>query len=339
MRVLFFPYSDLNPYQQLLAAGLRDAGIEASFDKKLFRLRSFWPKPSFDLLHLHWLPGDLPRMLLLLLKLTALRLLKVPVVWTVHNLTHHQRSGRFDLLGRRIVARVSNLLICHCENAGELVAGVFGIDKDKIAVVPHGNYIGVYPGEAGKAAARRKLGLPQDGLVFLVFGIAMRRKGFPSFVKEFKKLKSPATLIYAGKMADPVLQRQLEELQKGTSNIKYFFGYVPDSEVSVFFAAADCVAVTYEGALTSGTIALAASFGKAVAAPAVGCIPEQLDQGGNLLYNPKETGALLKALEQAFQEDLEALGRKNYDKVEKMTWKKIARRTARVYEEAFNKNI
>lgn len=334
MKVLIFPYSDLNPYQRLLVGELKMQGVEISSDSTLFRLRRLFLRPDFDLLHLHWLPGDIPRVLLLLLRLSFLKIWGVPIVWTVHNLTHHMKTGWVDLFNRKVVARLASILICHCGAARELVAKTFGISGDKIVIVPHGNYIGVYPGKTSKAAARQKLGLPQKGFVFLAFGIAMRRKGLVNFVREFKKLEKPATLVYAGKMSDPLLQGELEKLQEGRDNIKYFFGFVPDKDVSMFFSAADCVVLAHEGVLTSGVAALAASFGRAAVAPRVGCVPEQLGQGEDLLYDPARKEGLLDALNRASEADLERLGRTNLEKAKKLRWGGIARKTAKVYKEA-----
>lgn len=332
MKILIFPHSPANPYQRLLASGLEKEGVEVSFDKDLFRLRALLPNPSFDLLHLHWLPLDVLRRSLLLIKLLALRMVGVPVVWTVHNLFHHEGGGGGELLYRKIISRISSRMICHCEEAKRLIVQVYGVEAGKVAVIPHGNYIGVYPEGQVRKEARESLGVGGEDLVFLYFGMINDYKGLPQLIGAFKQLDRPATLIIAGSVSKQDLKSRLENLGRGDKRIKFIFKFIPDEAVAAYFNAADCIVLPYADILTSGTAALAASFGKAVIAPKIGCLPEQLEQGGALLYNPEEENGLFCALEAAFDEDLEELGKDNLQKAKEASWSKVVKGTAEVYE-------
>lgn len=333
MKILIFPYSHSNPYQRLLANGLEKKGIEVSFDKDLFRLRALLPNPSFDLLHLHWLPLGMLRKSLLLIKLLALRMAGIPVVWTVHNLFHHEGGSGWELLYRKIISHISSRMICHCEEAKKLIVQVYGVEVGKVAVIPHGNYIGVYPKGQVRKEARESLGVGGEDLVFLYFGMINDYKGLPQLIGAFKQLDRPATLIVAGSVSKQGLKGRLENLGRGNKRIKFIFKFIPDEAIAAYFNAADCIVLPYTDILTSGTAALAASFGKAVIAPKIGCLPEQLGQGGKLLYDPEVEKGLLNALKQAFSESLDDLGKKNLTEAKELTWDRVAGETLRVYQE------
>lgn len=330
MRVLIFPFSKANPYQELLADGLASVGVEVSFDKSLFGFK----RPVFDLLHLHWLPTDLTRRVFLLFRLLVLRVRKIPVVWTTHNLFSHGGGGLVELWYKRIISRISAKLICHCQQAKTLVVQTYGVGADKVMVIPHGSYMGVYPANDGKFEFKKKLGIKKDTFVFLHFGMINDYKGIPQLIEDFRRVKKTATLVIAGKVSKPLLEEQLRDLSVKDERIKLVLEFIPDEDVSGYFGAADCMVLPYKNILTSGTAALAASFGKPVIAPRVGCIREQLGQGDTLLYDPGEKDGLFNALKLAFTEDLEALGKRNLEKSRMLSWSNIAKETVKVYKEA-----
>jgi len=333
MKVLMFPYSDLNPYQRLLAGGLNSNGIDVSFDKNSFSLGKIL-NPRFDLLHLHWLPTDPIRRIYLLKRILLLKTKGVPVVWTVHNLYSHGGGGAVELRYRRIVARIVSKIICHCTLAKDLIVEDYKVSPNKVRVVPHGNYASIYPSLMDKETARKRLDLPSTGLVFLHFGMIKEYKGVPELIRSFKRIKDRATLLIAGKIDSPALEKKIRALRGEDKRIRLNFGYVSDEDTNIYFSAVDCAVFPYTDILTSGTVSLAATFGRAVIAPMVGCIPSQTDQDGKLLYDPNDKDGLLKVLTDSFQEDLSILGNKNFEKSKELTWNKIARETAKVYEEA-----
>jgi glycosyltransferase involved in cell wall biosynthesis len=73
------------------------------------------------------------------------------------------------------------------------------------------------------------------------------------------------------------------------------------------------------------------SFGRAVVAPALGCLPETVPPDAGILYDPDAPDALTAALRRALGVDLEAMGRAARARAEELDWGPIARRTARLY--------
>lgn len=336
MKVLMSPYSHLNPYQRLLSAALRSYGTDVSFDKNLFRLGQVL-SPKFDLLHLHWLPAGPLKRLYLLIRIILLKSNGVPVVWTVHNLYSHEGGGVVELWYRRVVAKTVSKVICHCRKAEDLIVGNYRVSPGKVKVIPHGSYLGVYPRPLDKNRARERLGVGGDGLAFLYFGLIKGYKGVPNLVNAFRRIKKPAALIVVGKVEDPGLADEIKVLSRGEGRIKLVLDYISDEEVADYFSAADCVVLPYTDILTSGAAALAASFGRAVIAPKTGCVPDQLAQGESLFYDPADEEGLLKTMERSFREDLAALGADNLEKAQKLTWRKIARDTAKTYRDVLKR--
>ena len=104
--------------------------------------------------------------------------------------------------------------------------------------------------------------------------------------------------------------------------------FVPDDELPVLLAAADAVVLPFRDILTSGSAILAMSYGRAVIAPSLGCLPETLDPEAAILYDPLGPDALGRALEQALDADLEAMGAHARLLADHLAWRPIAAATA-----------
>jgi glycosyltransferase involved in cell wall biosynthesis len=105
---------------------------------------------------------------------------------------------------------------------------------------------------------------------------------------------------------------------------------VEDDEVPIYFGAADLVVCAYDQIFTSGVVALAQSMGRAVLAPSIGCLPQQVPEGTGVLYDPG-VERLEHAIERALARDLDALGRNALAFIDGRTWQVAAAATAAVY--------
>ena len=144
-------------------------------------------RSSVGFLHFHW-PESLYRygrgparlrpllsrvkLALFAARLAAARLLGYRIVWTIHQLYPHESVDRaLERRGARFLARASDLLIAHDHwTAAQARVRSSRFAGRKIAVVPHGSYIGAYPEGRPRSEVRSELGLPQDSFVFLCFG-------------------------------------------------------------------------------------------------------------------------------------------------------------------------
>jgi beta-1,4-mannosyltransferase len=101
--------------------------------------------------------------------------------------------------------------------------------------------------------------------------------------------------------------------------------------------AADIVVQPFKKIMTSGSVILAMSFGKPVIAPAIGCMPDILDNEGNFLYEPSDPNGLLKAMQLALEADLIKMGKHNFQLAKQYSWEGIAKGTAEIYRKCFTK--
>lgn len=343
-KVLFRPWWDENPYQQLLADHLTDLGAEVGSISRWSQL--FHTSQQPDILHLHWLHPvfltdsriqSLKNLMKFTLGLLLLRLRGIKVVWTAHNLKDHDNRNPFiDCLCTALVVHLANGIIAHGETAKRDIVKRFKLGSpSKISVVPHGSYIGCYENSISPMAARQCLGLPDSSLVFVFLGAIRPYKGVLELVSAFKQLHcTNARLVIAGKPDSEAMHEEILAQVGDRPDITFRPGFVPDDQIQVYMNACDVAVFPYRDILTSGSVLLAMSFGRACIAPRQGCIHETLDSSGAFLYDPQLETGLYQALQQAIQRraDLGRMGDRNLNQAEAWHWSRIAAMTMQVYQ-------
>lgn len=351
-------YTGANPYQAGLISGLEGEGIDvipvdASGPAPLFAAWRREGRP--DVLHLHWVhrfieterrAGAVISLLLaarLLLELATFRLAGVRVVWTVHNVVSHERARpELELAFRHLVARLTDVLLVHCEAARETVSQRYRIRSGgtRIDVVRHGNYDAFYPRDVDRRAAREELDLPQDAPVILYFGLIRRYKRVPTLIESFRENDAGGYLLVVGNPWNEAIEQEVETAAANAADVRTVLEYVPDEEVPHYFAAADAAVLPHDRILTSGSAILAMTFSRAVIAPERGCLPSLLESGGGMTFDPATPGALGAVLEEALRDRdrLEAMGTRNRRVADRLDWGSIAARTAGIYAELFDRS-
>jgi glycosyltransferase involved in cell wall biosynthesis len=267
-------------------------------------------------------------------QLALARRLGYGLVWTIHNLQpHERRHPRLYRLVSRLVLRWS-VPVVHCQAATGAVRQAFGYDG-AIVVAPLGHYAGVYPpAPVARAEARRRLELPANARLFLHVGLIRPYKGIPDLIQQFARLpSSDVALVVAGEEHDSDLAATLSPVLRADPRVFLRLQWIPDEELALYLAAADVVVTAFERVLTSSSVMLAMSNGLPVVAPALGCIPELVGEGG-LLYDPADPEGLYRALSAAATGDLEALGRKAYTAALNQSWAQTAAGVLEAYKMA-----
>jgi glycosyltransferase involved in cell wall biosynthesis len=349
IKSIFVPRAlDENPYQTQLIANLEQLGTQvqrsslSSFFLPTIILR--W-KPN--IVHLHWLNPlflgqnkfkTLIKTFIFIFQVFFLKVIGMKIVWTVHNLKNHENINlNLDRICTTLVVKLSSAIITHCQAAKEEVIKTFSLkDRDKVFVVPHGNYIECYENKVEKKLARKELGLTDYGLVFLFLGIIRPYKGVLELIDAFKKLDSDEIqLVIAGKvyensqdLTDLLVQKTADD-----QRIKFIPGFVAPEKIQYYMNASEVVIFPYRDVLTSGAVLLAMSFGRACIAPYKGCIGEVLDNDGSFLYELDDENGLLQAMNYALQKQSELLtmGQHNRQLAEQYNWKHIAEMTTDIY--------
>ncbi|HFQ93827.1 MAG TPA: glycosyltransferase, partial [Anaerolineae bacterium] len=265
MKVILTAYrGKSNPYIQLLTESLAARGVQVGLAYPgywtLWRAVRAHGRP--DVVHIQWqhplflasrLDKTIVRTILFFWQWLTLRLLGVRFVWTVHETLHFgARRAGWEMAASRLLARLVDRMIVHCQTAVPLVANEFRVDTARFSVVPHGHYDGYYPPAPAQAAARANLGLPADAKVILFFGHIRPYKGVDKLIETFSRLdEASARLILLGEPhgETPWLAPQLAEQAAADERIMTRFEYIPDDELAVYLAACDVVALPYTDSL------------------------------------------------------------------------------------------
>ena len=342
--VLQIPAFEGNPYQQLLASALASLGIDV---KTVPRAASLLRPAGAAAIHIHWLHvfcftavGYSRSAPTLLAALAKFRATGGRIVWTVHNLSSHERVGarRERLLGFAL-GRLATAIVVHSPGLVDQAVDYFRLPRHKVHVIPHGHYGEFYRRPESREEARRSLDLDPAARLFLAFGEMRRYKGIPDLIDAFGEVQAAGTserpnrLLLAGRpeasFRDDLLARVAQD------RIRLDAEYIADERLPSYFAAADVTVFPYRKMLTSGAVILAMSFGRAVIAPRRPFIADVLDESGGFLYDPDDPTGLSTALAAAARADdatLTAMGQRNlaFAKTH-LDWTDIARRLAGLY--------
>jgi glycosyltransferase involved in cell wall biosynthesis len=290
--ILFFPdWSKRNPYQKLLYSSIaKNYGVRIKgYEKHLFTeelLES--SRGEFDYIHLHWLHifMDFSRddgADEFFEKLECAKSLGYKIVYTAHNIISHDSEHEERELDfrQKAVAKFDYILV-HGQFAKERVINEFGVDSEKVFVVPHGSYEGYYPNYIQQDIARKKFSITTSDFVYLFFGNIKGYKGVDALLDAYSSIRkrhSNTKLIIAGRIFEEQAGEMITEYAKKDSSVIFRPGFIEEEEAQYFFNAANIVVLPYRRILTSGAAILSFSFHKPVIAPRSGLLPEIVKEG------------------------------------------------------------
>jgi beta-1,4-mannosyltransferase len=228
---------------------------------------------EIDVLHLHWAypywrdggRGSLRQWLRvgqLQRQLTALKRTGVRLVWTLHNLEHHEGSRAADHRADRMLHRLADLRIVHSQHAlAELRHRTRGGD---IVCMRHGNYEGAMPPPAPRDRTRASVGAPPGAKLLLCFGQLREYKGFDVAVRAVAALPpGDFHLVIAGRPVGAVYDK-LASVSAHRANMHLEAGDLTDQRLADLLHAADAVLLPFRSITTSGTLLHALTFGRPV---------------------------------------------------------------------------
>lgn len=225
------------------------------------------------------------------------------LVWTVHNVLPHECAyPAVEVRLSRFLAEHADLIHVMSEETLDAVAGRYVLPRDKVRVIPHASYVGVYPDFVSRSVARRRLGVLPHEVALLVLGGIRPYKGLDRLLDVFDRVcreELRLRLLVAGKPGRfPDLaewRRRCEEHPRIVSD----FSYVPDADLQVWCRAADVAVLPYRSILNSGSFQLALSFGLPVIGPTDGALRSLLDPAYCLSFDPADDRSLAEAVRQA----------------------------------------
>jgi glycosyltransferase involved in cell wall biosynthesis len=348
MRILAFPRDDGTPYQRLLYGAMRRRGAHVTY------LGELTPSQTLNLLllplelairraqgaslvHLHWafgfgIPGSSRLPVLRAVAqgwfsvwLWTVRALKMPLVWTAHNVLPHEAVFADDRSARRALAGASDLVITHSEAALEGLTAIGAVPRRSV-IMPHGPLKPALP-----AASLRTPGTGDGPRRFLFFGAVRRYKGVEELLAAFMSLPAdvPAHLSVAGQCDDAGLRRRLETLARDDAQrVALRLERVGEEDITPLLAACDVVVLPYRACTTSGSAILALAHGRPLVLPDLAGLAA-LPRRAIVSYDGtvQALAAALSGLARADTSVLAGMSAAALAWTPAMTWEEIASRT------------
>jgi len=203
---------------------------------------------------------------------------KTRCVGLVHNMLPHEPNIMDKLFPGYFVGAMSSFTAL----SQAVVADIGKFDKKgkPKSWAPHPIY-DHYGEQLAKDAARKALGLREDGKYALFFGFIRDYKGLDLLLKAFALMKDiDIELIVAGEFygeSQPYFD-MIDDLGIG-DRVHMFNDYIPDNQVNNYFCAADLVVQPYKSATQSGVTQIAFHFEKPMVVTNVGGLPEIVPDG------------------------------------------------------------
>lgn len=301
-------YRVTNPYQDLLYAALPDDVVVHPGVGPADTLRAAARLAGPAVHHQHWTATIIgpassaadarARVDQYLADVDRLRGAGGHLVWTLHNaMPHEARFVDEERRLRRGLAERASAIHVMCETTPELVAEQYALPPERIHVIPHGSFLGVYPDVIEDSDARAELGIGADELVVGHLGQIRPYKGLGELLDAWEQERQPGwRLLVAGAVGRFREARALAARVQGTPGVLSVLEAVPDEDLQRYVRACDVLVLPHRQALNSGVIPLAHTFGRPVVAPDIGCLPSQVGADGGVVYPPGDVAGALRAV-------------------------------------------
>ncbi len=270
--------------------------------------------------------------------------LRMPVVTTLHTVL--QAPSPEQLLLTKRLGQLSDRLVVMSQKASELLSSVYGVPKEKIALIPHGipdvpfvdpNFYKDQYGVEGRK-------------VILTFGLISPGKGIEYMIEALPEIVSrhpDAVYIVLGATHPQVKREQGEAYRlelhgrarelKVAEHLIFHNRFVELKELCELLGAADIYVTPYlnKEQIVSGTLAYALGSGKATVSTPYWYAEEMLAEGRGRLVPFKDPTALAREINDLFEQEVErhAMRKRAYTFCRDMIWKEVARKYLKLFRE------
>lgn len=258
----------------------------------------------------------------------------IPIAFLCHNVLPHERFVFDSVLAKNTLKRAA-FSIVHSE----------GDRKDFLDMLPaipvykqvHPTYNAFKMKDMGRDEARAKLSLDETEPMILFFGYVRKYKGLDLLIKAMSGSKVRPRLYIVGDFGNDKEEYMSLIKENGIEDtVCIKDGYVPDTEVEQYFAAADLCVCPYRSATQSGIVQIAYGFGLPVIVTRVGGLPEVVDDNRTgYVVEPEDTDALRSAIDRYFTEGRQEEFRSNVlAESERFSWDRMTETVEKAYEES-----
>jgi len=276
------------------------------------------------------------------------KLLGKKIALTAHNVNAGKRDSNDSLLNRltlQIQYRLADHIFVHTEQMKTELLHDFAVPAGNVTVIPFGINNAVPCTDLTVTDAKQRLGLKNGDRAILFFGNIGPYKGLDQLVAAFQRISArhpEYRLIIAGKhrtgaeaYVDQIRESTKADVECG--RVIQRIEHIPDSEVEMYFKAADVLVLPYTHVFQSGVMFLGYSFGLPVIATDVGSLRDDIIEGRTgFLCGPSDPTDLANKIESYFESDLfkDLAGRRqeiqDYAK-ERHSWDVVGEKTRDVY--------
>lgn len=283
VRVFTYPWFPENPWQKIVYSAFEEAGGEVVPLENLDRLQKatrLTPRhEKRPVLHLNWtgpitqnaedVVGSMRAVRDALSTIDDFQASGGRLIWSIHNTLPHE--VRFLLpelaLCRGLADRADAIVVMNPLTVAS-VNDLYPLDIDKVTRIEHPSYVGMFPNDIDRLAARQKLALPENATVSTFVGVLRPYKGVEQLIEAFEVLVSydhTQRLLVGGQPGPGFDDAAITRILRPRENVTVYSERVPDDELQYWMTAADVVALPYLSGLNVSVALLAASFGIPVA--------------------------------------------------------------------------
>lgn len=224
----------------------------------------------------------------------------IKVVSVLHNVIPHEKKFYDTLLTRYFLKGcTAHVTLCR-EVDGDLHS--LGSFRSRQLFHPVYTHFG---GRLPRSEAEKDLGLRPGMKNLLFFGLIREYKGLDILLEAFDTLPDDYQLIIAGEPYGSFDKyRQMIDASPGKDRIHCFLNYVRDSEVKVFFSAADLTVLPYRSATQSGVSSVSYHFEVPMEVTDVGGLMEAVGETGTgIVASKAEAGEIAAGIKRFFGDD------------------------------------
>jgi glycosyltransferase involved in cell wall biosynthesis len=277
--------------------------------------------------------------------IALLRRARMPTVATLHTVLQEPNAEQRRVFNELI--ECSSKLVVMSERGAVMLRDVYGVEIDKIAVVPHGvpdmpfvdpNFYKDQFGVAGRPVLLT-FGLlsPGKGIEFAIEALPAIVKFRPDIVYMVLGATHPNLVRDQGETYRLSLERLARRLGV-EANVMFVNRYVDNRDLGEYIGAADIYLTPYlnEAQITSGTLAYCFGAGKAVISTPYWHAAELLADNCGMLVPFRNSGAIAEAVVGLLDDEprRHAMRKQAYLLGRKMIWSQVGRAYTQIFEEA-----
>ena len=284
------------------------------------------------------------------------KLLGKRLVFTAHNVNKGERDGTDSFLNQkslRIQYRLVDHILVHTAKMKEQLVQMFGVQDEKITVVPFGTYDMVPQSALTAAEARQRLGLCSENQTILFFGHIAPYKGIDLLVNAFARIaaqnKDSRLVIAGGPMKESEEQweqvQQVIEKSAMREQVLQHDRFIADHDIEMYFKAADVLVLPYTHIFQSGVLFMSYTFGLPVIATDIGSFSRDILEGfTGYLCRPNDPNDLAEVIEKYFSSEMFRNLDEQRSKIKRFihashSWEVAAARTAEMYGQLTSREV